>query len=270
MTAETDLKSVGGDIVTWRNGPVQWLMFNRPHARNAMTFAMYDQLLAICEQVNLDRDVRALVLTGAGGMAFVAGTDISQFRAFASEQDALDYEDRGNRVMATLERVRVPTVAAIAGPCTGGGAAIAASCDLRIASPSGQFGFPIARTLGNCLSMPNYARLVALLGTARAKDLLMTARLMSAPEMLAVGLVSEVVPDEGSLRERAQELAEQVAGLAPLTLWATKEALRRIREHLVPPLGADRDLIATCYMSRDFKEGVESFLSKRQPTWRGE
>ena len=98
----------------------------------------------------------------------------------------------------------------------------------------------------------------------------MTARLMSAPEMLAVGLVSEVVPDESSLGERTQELAEQVAGLAPLTLWATKEALRRIREHLAPAVGADRDLIAACYTSRDFKEGVESFLSKRQPMWRGE
>jgi len=270
MTAETDLKSVDGDIVTWRNGPVQWLMFNRPHARNAMTFAMYEQLVMICEQVDLNRDVRALVLTGAGGKAFVAGTDIFQFRAFAKEQDALDYEDRGNRVMATLERVRVPTIAAMAGSCTGGGAAIAASCDLRIASPSVQFGFPIARTLGNCLSMPNYVRLVALLGAARVKELLMTARLMSAAETLAVGLVSEVVPDESSLRERAQELAEQVAGLAPLTLWATKEALRRVREQLAPPLGADRDLIVSCYMSRDFKEGVESFLSKRRPTWRGE
>jgi enoyl-CoA hydratase len=270
MTAETDLKSVGGDIVTWRNGPVQWLMFNRPHARNAMTFAMYDQLIAICEQVDLDRDVRALVLTGAGGKAFVAGTDISQFRAFATEQDALDYEDRGNRVMATLERVRVPTIVAIAGSCTGGGAAIAASCDLRIASPSAQFGFPIARTLGNCLSMPNYVRLAALLGIARTKVLLMTARLISAPEMLAVGLVSEVVPDEGSLWERAQELAEEVAGHAPLTLWATKEALRRIREQITPPPGADRDMIVACYMSRDFKEGVESFLSKRPPKWLGE
>jgi len=270
MTADTHVNPKSGDIVIWRNGPVQWLMFNRPHARNAMTFAMYEELAAICDQVDMDREVRALVLTGAGGKAFVAGTDISQFRAFATEQDALDYEDRGNRVMATLEGVRVPTIAAVAGSCTGGGAAIAASCDLRIASPSAQFGFPIARTLGNCLSMPNYVRLVALVGTARTKDLLMTARLISAPEMLAVGLVTEIVPDEGSLRERAQELAEQVAGLAPLTLWATKEALRRIREHFAPPPGADRDLIAACYMSRDFKEGVESFLAKRQPTWRGE
>ncbi len=270
MTAKADLKSVDGDIVTWRNGPVQWLMFNRPHARNAMTFAMYEQLVAICEQVDLDRDVRALVLTGAGGKAFAAGTEISQFRAFATEQDALDYEDRGNLVMATLEKVRVPTIAAIAGSCTGGGAAIAASCDLRIASPSAQFGFPMARTLGNCLSMPNYVRLVTLLGAARAKDLLMTARLMESVELLAVGLVNEVVSDESSLWERAQELAEQVAGHAPLTLWATKEALRRIRDQITPPPGADRDMIVACYMSRDFKEGVESFLSKRPPKWRGE
>jgi enoyl-CoA hydratase len=269
MTAKADLKSAHGDVVTWRNGPVHWLMFNRPRARNAMTFAMYEQLVAICEQVDLDPDVRALVLTGAGGKAFIAGTDISQFRTFATEQDALAYEDRGNRVMETLERVRVPTIAAIAGSCTGGGAAIAASCDLRIASPSARFGFPIARTLGNCLSMPNYVRLVALMGAARAKDLLMTARLMPAVEMLAVGLLSEVVPDEEALWQRAQQLAEQVAGHAPLALWATKEALRRIRDHLTPQLGADRDLIVACYMSRDFKEGVESFLSKRPPKWQG-
>ena len=121
MTAKAELKSAhGGDVVTWRNGPVQWLMFNRPRARNAMTFAMYEQLVAICEQVDLDPDVRALVLTGAGGKAFVAGTDISEFRTFATEQDALAYEDRGNRVMETLERVRVPTIAAIAGSCTEG------------------------------------------------------------------------------------------------------------------------------------------------------
>ena len=257
------------ELIAVRQGPVQWVVFNRPQARNAMTWQMYERLVEVCEEVNHDHGVRAMVLTGAGGRAFVAGTDISQFRSFTTEKDALDYEARGNYVMSTLEMVRVPTIAAIAGPCTGGGAGMAASCDLRLASPSARYGFPIARTLGNCLSMNNYVRLFTLLGPARAKDIMLTARLMGAEEMLACGLVREVVPDEASLLPRAQELAEELATHAPLTMWASKEAMRRIKERLVPE-GADSDLILACYMSEDFKEGVEAFLSKRQPRWRGQ
>jgi enoyl-CoA hydratase/carnithine racemase len=230
---------------------------------------MYDRLEAACHEVNADRTVRAVVLTGAGGQAFVAGTDIAQFRAFKTEQDALDYEARGNVVMSTLESIRVPTIAAIAGPCTGAGAAIAACCDLRIGSPSARYGFPIARTLGNCLSMANYTRAAALIGIARLKDLIMRARLMDAQEMLACGLLSEVTPDEESLPARALSMAIEVASMAPLTLWATKEALRRVRDTLIPA-DADSDLIVACYTSRDFKEGVESFLAKRKPVWTGE
>jgi len=264
--------AVGGnpeELISERRGSAQWVIFNRPQARNALTWGMYGRLVEICEEVNRDREVRAMVLTGAGGKAFVAGTDISQFRAFKTEQDALDYEAGGNRMMSTLESVRVPVIAAIAGACTGAGAAIAATCDLRIASPSVRYGFPIARTLGNCLSMANYARVVALLGYARAKDIILRARLMDAQEMLAAGVLSEVTPDEESLPRRAQELAEEVASYAPLTLWATKEAFRRMRDRMIPE-NADADLILACYLSRDFKEGVEAFLAKRTPNWKGE
>jgi enoyl-CoA hydratase len=257
------------ELITERRGPVQWIIFNRPQARNALTWGMYGRLVEVCEDVNRNREVRAVVLTGAGGNAFVAGTDISQFRAFKTERDALDYEAGGNRMMSTLESIRVPVIAAIAGACTGAGAAIAAACDLRIASPSARYGFPIARTLGNCLSMANYARAVALLGFARAKDIIMRARLMDAQELLAAGVLSEVTPDEESLPRRAQELAEEVASYAPLTLWATKQALRRMRDRMIPE-NADADLIAACYLSRDFKEGVEAFLAKRKPDWKGE
>ena len=257
-----------GELLVERKGPVLWVTFNRPEARNAMTWEMYDRLVTTCEEVNADASVKAMVLTGAGGKAFVAGTDIAQFRDFRTEEDALNYEARGNHVMRTLETVRVPTIAAIAGPCTGGGAGMAASCDLRIGSPSARYGFPIARTLGNCLSMNNYARLFALLGPAKVKDIIFTARLMDAEEMLQCGLLNEVTPDEDSLLARAQELAEQVASHAPLTIQATKEALRRIRDRLVPE-GADRDLILMCYMSQDFHEGVEVFLEKRKPSWTG-
>jgi enoyl-CoA hydratase/carnithine racemase len=175
------------------------------------------------------------------------------------------YEARIDRVLGTIERCPVPTVAAIAGACTGGGAAIAAACDLRIAAANARFGFPIARTLGNCLSMSNIARLSALVGPARVIEMIFTARLFSADEALSVGLVTEVLPDHPALAARAEELATLLAEHAPLTMRATREALRRMREHLPP----DEDLIRLCYTSQDFKEGMDAFLTKRTPVWRG-
>ena len=244
---------------------VAYLTFNRPQARNALTFAMYDRLAEICEQANRDRSIRAILLTGAGDKAFAAGTDISQFRAFDKEQDALDYEARIDRVLGALERCRVPTIAAIQGACTGGGAGIAACCDLRIAARSMRYGFPVAKTLGNCLSMNNYARLVALLGPARVKDMVFRARLIEADEALGMGLVSELVEDGAALARRAEELVREVASLAPLTLQATKEAIYRLRTK--PEEGSD--LVLMCYMSEDFREGMEAFLNKRKPVWKG-
>jgi enoyl-CoA hydratase len=242
--------------------------FNRPQARNALTFAMYERLAEICGAINQDRSIRALILTGAGDKAFAAGTDISQFRAFKTPQDALDYEARIDRVVGSIEECRVPVIAAIAGACTGGGGGIAAACDLRIAAANARFGFPIARTLGNCLSMGNLSRLAAIIGFARAKEIILTARLVEAPEALAAGLVSEVLPDHAALMARAEELAKLLTGHAPLTMQATKEALRRLRPKLAAEEG--RDLILMCYMSRDFREGMEAFLGKRPPEFKGE
>jgi enoyl-CoA hydratase/carnithine racemase len=258
------------ELLSERRGAIQWITFNRPEARNALTWHMYDRLAEECDAVNQDSTVRAVVLTGAGGQAFVAGTDISQFRDYPrTEQDALDYEARGSQVMSTLEAVRVPTIAAIAGACTGAGGAIAAACDLRIATPSARYGFPIARTLGNTLSMGNLVRLTALIGQARVKDLIFTARLLSASEALAAGFVNEVTADEESLLPRAEDLAATLASHAPLTLETTKEALRRIRARMMPEDGGS-DLVVRAYMSQDFKEGVEAFLARRPPEWRGE
>lgn len=257
------------ELLVERRGQVEWVIFNRPEVRNAMTWNMYERLAQECEAINRDRDVKVVVLTGAGGQAFVSGTDISQFRSMKTREDFLDYETRGTAVLGALEKVRVPTIAAIAGSCTGAGAAIANCCDLRIVSPSARYGFPIARTLGNGLSMHNYARAVALLGASRLKDLIFRARLMTAAEMLAGGFVSEVTPDEESLQPRAQELAEELAAHAPLTLWATKESLRRIRDQSIPSDNSS-DLLLDVYMSSDFREGIESFLEKRKADWKGE
>jgi enoyl-CoA hydratase/carnithine racemase len=242
--------------------------FNRPQARNAFTFAMYERLAAICRQANDDKAIKVLVLTGAGDKAFASGTDINQFRAFTTPQHALEYEARIDRVLGELELCRVPVIAAINGACTGGGAGIAACCDLRIGTKTMRYGFPIARTLGNCLSMSNLSRLTALVGPARVKDLIFTARLLGAEEAVAVGLLSEVVEDVAALQRRADELAALIAGHAPLTLNATKQALARLQHRLTREEG--EDLILQCYMSRDFREGLDAFLNKRQPQWRGE
>lgn len=246
---------------------VAYVTFNRPQARNALTFAMYDRLAEICAAANDDRSIRAILITGGGDKAFAAGTDISQFRAFDKEEDALAYEARIDRVMNTIERCRVPTVAAIHGACTGGGAGIAGCCDLRIASRAMKYGFPVARTLGNCLSMSSYARLVYLFGPALVKDIVFRARLIEADEALAAGLVSELCEDQASLMKRAEELTRQVASHAPLTLQATKEALRRLRPEVAH--GEGNDLVLMCYMSADFREGMDAFLNKRQPVWKG-
>jgi len=263
-----DLAVGADDLVFECNAGIGRITFNRPQARNAFTFAMYERLAAICEEANSDHAIKVLVLRGAGDKAFAAGTDINQFREFKTPQDAIDYEKRIDRVLTTLEQCRVPTIAAINGFCTGGGAGIAAACDLRIGTRSAQIGFPIARTLGNCLSMSNVGRLTALIGAARVKDLIFTARLVDATEAASVGLLGEIVEDLAALERRADEVARLVASHAPLTLNATKQAVGRLQQRLTGDEG--EDLILMCYTSQDFREGLDAFLNKRAPQWRGQ
>lgn len=247
------------------DGAIATITINRPQARNAFTLDMYRGLKARCEEAAANPAIRALIITGAGEEAFAAGTDIAEFRAFKTAEDALAYEGFIDEVLAAIEACRFPTIAAMAGACTGGGAAIAVRCDLRIAADNLRFGFPIARTLGNCLSQVNLAHLAGLIGPQRVIDIIFTARLMEATESLAIGLVNEVVKP-ADLAGRARNLAERVAGHAPLTLYATKEALRRQQRGLDQE---SRDLIALCYGSDDFREGMEAFLAKRRAQWKG-
>jgi enoyl-CoA hydratase/carnithine racemase len=248
-------------------GAVGVITFNRPAAHNALTFEMYDRLGEICASAGTDGTLRALIITGAGGRAFAAGTDIALFRNFRSAADGLGYEERMEKVFNKLERCPVPTIAAIPGICTGGAAVIAAACDLRIATRSLKFGFPIARTLANCLSAANIARVAMLTGVGRAVDMVISTRLMEADEALAVGLVSELCDTPEALMSRAHALAAQIAAQAPLTMRATKEIVRRMRTRFAGI--EDQDLIELCYGSADFREGIAAFLSKRAPKFTG-
>ena len=254
------------EVIVTREGPIVTLTFNRPEARNAMTWNMYERLYETCEEVDRDDSVRVLVLRGAGGKAFVAGTDISQFLKFKGAEDGLEYEQGGERRVGRLEKVRKPVIAQIQGVAVGGGFGIAAVSDIRIATADARFGVPIARTLGNCLSMTTYARFADLLGPSRVKELIFTARLMGAEEARAAGFVHEIVPAE-EIEARVQALAEQLAQHAPITLRVTKEALRRISEGRRVE-GGD-DLVAETYGSADFAEGVRAFVEKRKPVWTG-
>jgi enoyl-CoA hydratase len=245
------------------DGPVATATVNRPEARNAMTMAMYKALADFCDHVDASDDVRVAVVRGAGGKAFVSGTDIAHFRDFRTASDGLEYEREIESVLARLERVAVPTVAVVEGYATGGGLSIAAACDVRVVTPSARFGLPIARTLGNCVSMPTYARLVHLIGAARATHLIYTAGFVDGPEAVRIGLASELADDVDA---HLASLCERLVSHAPLTMRASKEALRRLRDQALPP---GEDLVSLCYGSEDFREGVTAFLDKRPPRWRG-
>lgn len=255
------------DILYAVQDGIATVTINRPKSRNALTFAMYRRLKTICDGIDRDDTVKAAVVTGAGDKAFAAGTDIAEFRAFKSGRDAIQYEKDVEVTLSAVERLRVPTIAAIRGVCTGGGAAIAGCCDLRIAARDMKIGYPVARTLGNCISLTNYARFSALIGSARVKDIIFRARLIEADEALSIGLVTELVDDPVHLMARALDIAKAVAGNAPLTIRATKQALLRLRPPI--PEGADDDLVLMCYESDDFREGMDAFLNKRPPDWRG-
>lgn len=237
---------------------------DRPGARNAFTFGMYDDLVEQAARIRADDTVRAWVIAGREGDAFASGTDIALFQGFGAE-DGARYEALIERAIAAVEAVEKPVLAAISGPCTGGGAVLAAVCDLRIGAADAKIGIPIARTLGNCISAPNAARMAAVLGPSRTMELLLSARLLGAEEALAAGFLTTIVAREATAEALAQ--AARIAGFAPLTLAACKAALRRVQRD--GRAAEDADLIARCYGSADFAEGVAAFVGKRAPRWSG-
>jgi enoyl-CoA hydratase len=254
-----------GTVHLTHQGGVASVVFDRPQARNAMTWAMYEQLMQICTQLQTDKTVRVVTFRGAGGQAFVAGTDIEQFKAFHSGEDGVAYERQIDQCIGQLEALPMPTVAVIEGWTIGGGLAIATTCDFRIATSSSRFGVPIAKTLGNCLSIANLARLNAVFGAQRVKRMLMLAEVLDAEEALACGFLGQIC-EAAAMDDVAAQLCERLSALAPVTQSVIKEGLRRLVAHDLPQ---GEDLIRRCYGSSDFREGVDAFVSKRSPVWKG-
>ncbi|RKN07569.1 enoyl-CoA hydratase [Streptomyces radicis] len=257
-----------GEVRAVREGAVVRITLANPERRNALTFAMYERLLAACDLAD-EPGVRVTVLRGAGGHAFAAGTDIAEFAAFdpgTAGEEGLAYERRVGHVIARLLALRAPLVGVVEGPAVGGGLALAAACDVLLATPDARFGAPIARTLGNLLPAPVVARLKDRIGGARTMALLLTAELMDAETAHAAGLVHRVVPRD-ELAERAGELVERLASAAPLTLAGLKETDRRLAA-AAAAVDTD-DLLRGVYGSADFREGVAAFLAHRTPRWEG-
>jgi enoyl-CoA hydratase/carnithine racemase len=257
------------DVITEIKDAVLTVTFNRPAAYNAMTFEMYDALYKACVQADANDAVRVMVLRGAGDNAFVAGTDIPQLEQYVKKNGGVEYETRLERVVARLESVTVPVIAAVDGVAAGAGVVFVLAADLCICTASSCFGAPIARTLGNCLSIRNCERLVQAIGVRRAKALLLTADLINAEEAFQAGLVREVVKHQ-DFEKSLYNLTNKVSNNAPLSLYATKKALQLLRRQPAHTLtDANNDLVSKCYKSTDFLEGLRSFQEKRKPNWTG-
>lgn len=244
---------------------VATFIFDRPAARNAMTWRMYEELAAGLALIETDASIAVAVLRGAGGKAFISGTDIEQFTRFASGEDGVAYERRLDSYIDALEGLRVPSIAVIEGWAVGGGLGIANACDLRIATPGSRFGVPIARTLGNCLSPANLRRLTATLGLAWVKRMLLAAEMPTAEMLAPSGYVHSIV-EAAALDGATAALCDTLKNHAPVTMRVTKQMLARLSTDAQAK--AD-DLVRACYGSADFKEGVEAFVSKRTAKWTG-
>jgi enoyl-CoA hydratase len=229
-----------------------------------MTLAMWESLEQACRRVASAPEIRAVVIGAVGERAFVAGTDIGEFRAFDAQR-GVRYERRMEEVFQAIEAIEVPTIASINGTCAGGGFLIAASCDVRFARRGVTFGVPVARTLGNTLSIASLQRAERAVGAGLARQMALLAQMIEAERLFAQGFLAAILDDREALESSVDAAGTSLARMAPRSLRAIKAALQRA----AAGSGEDGDLIESVYGSQDFQEGVDAFLGRRLAEWTG-
>ena len=243
------------------------LTVNRPKSLNALNAETLDEIAAALEQVKADPAARALLVTGAGDKAFVAGADIAQMQSFAPAQ-AQAFSERGNRTFRALEMLAIPVIALVNGYALGGGCELAMACDWIVASDRAMFGQPEV-SLGVVAGFGGTQRLPRLVGRAMAIDLLVTGRMIKADEALRIGLVNQVVAP-GELRDKGLEIARVIAGKGPVAVRLTKQIVQRGQDlDLANACQQEAYAFALCCATEDQKEGMKAFLEKRAAKFSG-
>ena len=249
--------------------PIAWITVNRPVAHNALNSDLWRRLAGAVTALGEDPSVRVIVVRGAGQRAFISGADISEFDQVRGDVAAARrYDELSATAWLALESVAKPVIAMINGLCYGGGVSVAATCDLRIATEAARFAIPALR-LGLAYPLVAIERLVRIVGSAAASDLLLTGRAIDAAEALHIGLVHRVVP-RSRLEHTVRDLATQIASGAPLTLAAHKLAIREVGEAGRPRrIDELTDALRRCFASEDYQEGIRAFLEKRPARFEG-
>jgi enoyl-CoA hydratase/carnithine racemase len=252
-----------------KDGRVGTMMFNNPERHNAVSLEMWQAAAKIVDDFAADREIRVVVLAGAGGKAFVSGADISKFEDERATRDAVDrYNAATEKVYSGVAAFPKPTIAMIQGYCIGGGLNLAICCDLRFCSEGSRFGLPAAK-LGLGYGYPGLKRFIDSIGPANTKDIFFSARRFDAAEALAMGIVNRVLPD-AELPSFVETYARGVAANAPLTVEAIKQiSLEVLKPESERDLKRATDLVARCFASQDYVEGRRAFLEKRDPVFTG-
>jgi enoyl-CoA hydratase len=256
-------------ILSAVDGAVAVLTFNNPERHNAMSLEMWQDAADALEALIHDPAIRVIVLTGAGGKAFVSGADISKFESErASAESVMVYNAAVERFSDALLDCPQATIAMIRGYCIGGGLGIAICCSLRIANEHARFAIPAAR-LGLGYGLENLRRLMNQVGPQFTAEMLFTARQFDAEEAARMGIVNRVVAD-AQIEAYVREMAETIAANAPLTIRAVKGILRELlRDPANPDAARCETLVRACFASEDYREGRRAFLEKRKPAFRG-